>query len=129
VNGLGPAVSSLLIGLLAPPLSAQSIELGRWPATLHFVDGDSAHATFQVTLERDRLQIGVSSTNGNNWRLGNIRSDSTRLRFSWALDNPRPMECNLSRRSAVYWEGPCDDTVRGADGTFGRMLVTLQRDP
>jgi hypothetical protein len=114
---------------LAAQLPAQSIEPGRWPATLHFTAGDSALATFQVTQRDDRLQIDVTSTNGNNWGLGNIRSDSTRLRFSWALDGPRPMECNLSRRSAVYWEGPCDDTVRGADGSYGRMLVTLQRGP
>jgi hypothetical protein len=59
--------------------------------------------------------------------MGNVRSDSTRLRFAWALDGPQPMDCDLSRRSAVYWEGFCEDRVRGSDGKFARMLVTLKR--
>jgi hypothetical protein len=114
--------------LVATPLHAQSIELGRWPATLHFEDRDSALATFEVSQERNRLLIDATTATGNNWGMGNVRADSTRLRFTWALDGPQPMQCQLSRRSALYWEGYCEDRVRGNDGKFARILVTLRRE-
>lgn len=121
-------VSRLTVSLLlAFPLAAQSIAVGRWPATLHFAERDSALATFDVSLQRNRLLIDVTTPMGNNWGMGNVRADSTRLRFTWALDGPQPMDCDLSRRSDVYWEGFCEDRVRGNDGKFARMLVTLKR--
>lgn len=125
---LTPLVSRLALLFLAAPLSAQSISLGHWPATLHFDDRDSALATFRVSLERDRLMIDVKTPHGNNWTLGSVRGDSTRLRFTWALDGPQPMLCSLSRRSEVYWEGFCEEQVRGRDGSFARILVTLKRE-
>ena len=112
----------------ALPVASQSIALGRWPATLHFADRDSALATFDVSLERNRLLIDVTTPAGNNWGMGNVRADSTRLRFTWAIDRPEALQCDLSRRSAIYWEGHCEDRVRGNDGKFARMLVTLRRD-
>jgi hypothetical protein len=114
--------------LLAPPLASQSIALGRWPATLHFADRDSALATFEVSIDRNRTMIDATTATGNNWSMGDVRADSTRLRFTWALDGPQPMQCELSRRSGVYWEGFCEDRVRGNDGKFARMLVTLKRE-
>jgi hypothetical protein len=117
---------SLLLGAAAA-LPGQAITPGRWPATLLFAERDSALATFDISLDRRRTLIDVTTPSGNNWGMGNVRSDSTRLRFAWALDGPQPMDCDLSRRSAVYWEGFCEDRVRGSDGKFARMLVTLKR--
>ena len=118
----------LALSASAAPIAAQSISPGRWPATLHFAERDSALATFQISLERNRLMIDATTSTGNNWGMGNVRADSTRLRFTWALDGPQPMQCDLSRRSEAYWEGYCEDRVRGADGKFARILVTLKRE-
>lgn len=117
-----------LAAVPGPTASGQAIAPGRWPATLHFADRDSVLATFEVSVERRRTMIDVTTPTGNNWGMGNVRADSTRLRFSWALDGPQPMQCDLSRRSDVYWEGYCEDRVRGADGKLARILVTLKRD-
>jgi len=105
----------------AAPLAAQAIEPGTWPASIHFADGDSTLATFQVSHEGRRTMIDVTAPNGSTWTMGNVRADSTRLRFSWAIDGPEAMQCELSRRSAVYWEGHC---ARRPD----RVLVALRRD-
>jgi hypothetical protein len=113
------AAAVALLG--AVPCAAQAIEPGTWPASLHFADGDSTLATFRISHEGRRTMIDVTAPNGTSWTLGNVRADSIRLRFSWAIDGPQAMQCELSRRSAVYWEGHC---ARRPD----RVLVTLKRE-
>lgn len=111
----------LLVALALPaPAAAQVIELGRWPASIQFAEGDSAVAIFTIATERNRMTIDVVAENGTTWTLGNVRADSTRLRFSWAIGGPQPMQCTLSRRSAAYWEGHCERRPE-------RVLVTLKR--
>jgi hypothetical protein len=110
----------LLVAALPALAGAQAIEPGTWPGSVHFAEGDSAAVRFVITAERNRLLIDVTAPNGTTWTLGDVRADSTRLRFSWAIDGPQAMQCELSRRSAAYWEGHCE---RRPD----RVLVTLHR--
>lgn len=121
--------TTCLFGLLAFPalLGAQTLPTGAWPGHLEFPDGDSVGVTFTVDREKGTTRIDVASANGTNWGLGSINEKKGRIAFTWAIDSPTPMQCELSHRSDRSWDGRCDDTVRGTDGKFLRLLVALRR--
>lgn len=111
--------------LATAPLAAQRLGVGEWPVVLVMSDGDSVRLTLTATRVRNRLRLDVAAPSGLAWGLGDVREDSARVRFSWALDRPTPMACTLAYRRADYWEGYCDDRLRGADGKFLRLFLAV----
>ncbi len=121
-----PRVAPLLAAIVATaPLAAQRLHTGDWPVLLVMSDVDSVRLTLTATRERDRLRLDVAAPSGLAWGLGDVREDSARIRFTWALDRPTPMACTLAYRRPDYWEGYCDDRTRGADGKFLRLFLVV----
>ncbi len=108
-------------------LPGQTLAIGNWRGSLRLPDDDSLTVTLTAARVKDRMQLDIRAASGLSWGLGSLRERPGRVDFSWALDSPEPLLCRISFRRADLWEGYCDDTVRGADGKFLRLLLTIWR--
>jgi len=118
----------LLTLLLAPGIAgAQTLSPGLWRGVLSLPDAPVL-VILVAARHDDKLALEIRPEGAPSYGLGSIREDRHRLRFRWALGAGTTFECTLSHRDDGRFEGHCEDTVRGADGKFLRVALTIWPD-
>jgi hypothetical protein len=117
---------ALLLVLTCPAmLPAQTLIPGTWRGVLALPEGEPIVVAMLVTRVEGKLLLEIRPDGAPTYGLANVRERGHRVSFRWALGGGTEFECSLSSREDGRFEGHCEDTVRGRDGKFLRVPLTL----
>ncbi len=116
----------LLIALSCPVLlGAQTLTPGTWRGVLALPEGEPIVVAMVVEREKGKLYLEIRPDGAPAYGLANVRERDHRVSFRWALGAGTAFTCTLSGRDDGRFEGFCEDLVRGADGKFLRVPLSL----
>lgn len=116
----------LLAALWCPALlGAQTLTPGTWRGVLALPAGDPIVVALLVERVQGKLLLEIRPDGAPAYGLASVRERDHRVSFRWALGGGTEFACTLTGREDGRFEGFCDDLVRGADGKFLRVPLTL----